>query len=177
MVDGIDANRRKWQDLHVSYQQTRRASLPSHGADTPLQTPEPLENASQQQAQDTKSTLEVEWLRSDDKPALVDAYEHSRVHVIYRLVYEIVAIWVCPLTLCYLNRICKCEIRCAHYPSTEALSKLRRIWGDSCRRSLIERVIPVFSLQPHLSTYLFANRLTLARRTLHITITEWWANV
>lgn len=81
MVDGIDANRKKWQDLHVSYQQTRRASLPSQGADTPLQTPEFQDNArtNQQQAQDTKSTVEVEWLRFGDKPVLVsdwDAYTH-----------------------------------------------------------------------------------------------------
>lgn len=81
MVDGIDANRKKWQDLHVSYQQTRRASLPSQGADTPLQTPEPQENAktNQQQAQDTKSTLEIEWLRIDDKPVLAS---HARLRCI-----------------------------------------------------------------------------------------------
>lgn len=62
MVDGIDANRKKWQDLHLSYQQTRRASLPSQGADTPLHSPESQENAkaSQQQAQDTKSAAEAE---------------------------------------------------------------------------------------------------------------------
>lgn len=73
MVDGIDANRKKWQDLHVSYQQTRRASLPSQGGDTPVLTPESPEHAkaSQQQAQDTKSTAEVEWLRCDVQPALV----------------------------------------------------------------------------------------------------------
>lgn len=73
MVDGIDANRKKWQDLHVSYQQTRRASLPSQGPDTPLPIPEPQDNAktNHQQAQDTKSTPELEWLRFDDKPALV----------------------------------------------------------------------------------------------------------
>lgn len=33
MADEIDANRNKWQDLCLSYQQTRRASLTNQGAD------------------------------------------------------------------------------------------------------------------------------------------------
>lgn len=33
MADEIDANRNKWQDLCLSYQQTRRASLANQSAD------------------------------------------------------------------------------------------------------------------------------------------------
>lgn len=72
MVDGIEANRKKWQDLHLSYQQTRRASLPSQCAD-PNQSPESQENAKAtqhlgsaetlKQGQDAKCSPEAEWIR------------------------------------------------------------------------------------------------------------------
>lgn len=48
MVDEIDANRKKWQDLCSSYQQTRRASVPN-----PSQKIEPTQDA------ETKSTETV----------------------------------------------------------------------------------------------------------------------
>ncbi|KAM7383592.1 hypothetical protein PAMP_003231 [Pampus punctatissimus] len=43
MVDGIDANRKKWQELCSSYQQTRRASVSNQSIE-PSQNPESNEN-------------------------------------------------------------------------------------------------------------------------------------
>lgn len=43
MVDGIDANRKKWQELCSSYQQTRRASVTNQSTE-PSQNPESYEN-------------------------------------------------------------------------------------------------------------------------------------
>lgn len=56
MVDGIEANRKKWQDLHLSYQQTRRASLSSQSADL-TQSPESQENAKATQHLGSAETL------------------------------------------------------------------------------------------------------------------------
>uniref|UniRef100_A0A671US22 Dual 3',5'-cyclic-AMP and -GMP phosphodiesterase 11A-like n=1 Tax=Sparus aurata TaxID=8175 RepID=A0A671US22_SPAAU len=56
MIDGIDANRNKWQDLCSSYQQTRRASISNQSADSD-QSPEPLEDAETSQHSDSGETL------------------------------------------------------------------------------------------------------------------------
>ncbi|KAM9352908.1 dual 3',5'-cyclic-AMP and -GMP phosphodiesterase 11A [Symphorus nematophorus] len=56
MVDGIDANRNKWQDLCSSYQQTRRASLFSESPDSD-QSPESHEDVETNQHPDSTETL------------------------------------------------------------------------------------------------------------------------
>ncbi len=56
MVDGIDANRNKWQDLCSSYQQTRRALLPNQSVDTD-QSPESHEDAESSQQPASAETL------------------------------------------------------------------------------------------------------------------------
>ncbi|XP_076593359.1 dual 3',5'-cyclic-AMP and -GMP phosphodiesterase 11A [Chaetodon auriga] len=58
MVDGIDANRNKWQDLCSSYQQTRRASLPNQSADLD-HSPEPREDKETNQHSDSTETLKL----------------------------------------------------------------------------------------------------------------------
>lgn len=82
MVDGIDANRNKWQDLCLSYQQTRRASLSNQSANSG-QSPESYENAKTnhhpdstetlKRVQDTKCSSDVRCKVNngscDDKPA------------------------------------------------------------------------------------------------------------
>ncbi|XP_049902507.1 dual 3',5'-cyclic-AMP and -GMP phosphodiesterase 11A [Epinephelus moara] len=50
MVDGIEANRSKWQDLCSSYQETRRASVSN-------QSPEPREDSERNQLPDSAGTL------------------------------------------------------------------------------------------------------------------------
>ncbi|XP_033495660.1 dual 3',5'-cyclic-AMP and -GMP phosphodiesterase 11A [Epinephelus lanceolatus] len=50
MVDGIEANRSKWQDLCSSYQETRRASVSN-------QSPEPREDSERNQLPDSTGTL------------------------------------------------------------------------------------------------------------------------
>ncbi|KAM6994275.1 dual 3',5'-cyclic-AMP and -GMP phosphodiesterase 11A [Tautogolabrus adspersus] len=56
MVDGIDANRKKWQDLCLSYQETHRVSVPSlcPGSD---QTPDPQKDTEPNEQQDSIGTL------------------------------------------------------------------------------------------------------------------------
>lgn len=132
MVDGIEANRKKWQDLHLSYQQTRRASLSSPGADS-VQSPESQENAKAtqhlgsaetlKQCQDAKCSPDAEWIRlpvwpvPDDDTSLI---HRSTAGWLSRTGLSIE--WQRPLrTLCYLNTIYKNEIRCAHYLSKESL--------------------------------------------------------
>lgn len=58
MADGIDANRNKWQDLCLSCQQTRRASLSNPSADLG-QSPESHENAETNQQPDSTETLKL----------------------------------------------------------------------------------------------------------------------
>ncbi|XP_060906785.1 dual 3',5'-cyclic-AMP and -GMP phosphodiesterase 11A [Labrus mixtus] len=56
MVDGIDANRKKWQDLCSSDQETHRVSVPSlcHESD---QTPDPQKDTEPNEQQDSTGTL------------------------------------------------------------------------------------------------------------------------
>lgn len=75
MVDGIDANRNKWQDLCSSDQQTRRASLSNPSAELG-QGPESDENTETNQhlkEQDGKCTPDVSCRVKrgvcDDQPA------------------------------------------------------------------------------------------------------------
>lgn len=80
MVDGIDANRNKWQDLCSSDQHTRRASLSDPGAELG-QSPESDENTETnqhlketlKQTQDGKCTPDVSCRVKrgvcDDQPA------------------------------------------------------------------------------------------------------------
>lgn len=56
MVDGIDANRNKWQDLCSSYHQTRRASVSSQSAESD-QSPDFHEDAESNQHTDARETL------------------------------------------------------------------------------------------------------------------------
>lgn len=132
MVDGMEANRNKWQDLHLSYQQTRRASLSSPSADS-VQSPESQENAKAsqhlgsaetlKQCQDSKCSPEAEWMRlpvwpvPDDDTSLIHRSTSGWLsHT------GLSTEWQRPLrTLCYLNTIYKNEIRCAHYLSKESL--------------------------------------------------------
>ncbi|XP_054477200.1 dual 3',5'-cyclic-AMP and -GMP phosphodiesterase 11A [Anoplopoma fimbria] len=58
MVDGIDANRNKWQELCSSYQETRRASVSNQIAESD-QSPEPLEAADSNQHLDSTETVEL----------------------------------------------------------------------------------------------------------------------
>lgn len=57
MVDEIDANRNKWQDLCLSYQQTRRASLTNQSADQ-SQNLEACENT--QDGQQREALMQVQ---------------------------------------------------------------------------------------------------------------------
>ncbi|XP_036928774.1 dual 3',5'-cyclic-AMP and -GMP phosphodiesterase 11A [Acanthopagrus latus] len=90
MVDGIDANRNKWQDLCSSYQQTRRASISNQSADSD-QSPEPLEDAETSQHPDSGETLKPTEItkfgakcshdvrtRVNDKPATADNAASAR---------------------------------------------------------------------------------------------------
>nr|XP_019948350.1 PREDICTED: dual 3',5'-cyclic-AMP and -GMP phosphodiesterase 11A-like [Paralichthys olivaceus] len=56
MVDGIDANRKKWQDLCSTYQQTRRASVSNQSTESD-QSPEPQEEAETNQQQESTETV------------------------------------------------------------------------------------------------------------------------
>lgn len=64
MADEIDANRNKWQDLCLSYQQTRRASLTNESTDLSqnLESCENTEDAQHREAlmqvQDTRRSPE-----------------------------------------------------------------------------------------------------------------------
>ncbi|XP_070767780.1 dual 3',5'-cyclic-AMP and -GMP phosphodiesterase 11A [Enoplosus armatus] len=56
MLDGIDANRIKWQDLCSSYQQTRRASVSNQSSESD-QSPESHEDTETNQQPDSTETL------------------------------------------------------------------------------------------------------------------------
>ncbi|KAI3360964.1 hypothetical protein L3Q82_013168 [Scortum barcoo] len=56
MVDEIDANRNKWQDLCLSYQQTRRASVCNQSAESD-QSPESCEDGEHPNSADSAETL------------------------------------------------------------------------------------------------------------------------
>ncbi|TKS81966.1 Dual 3',5'-cyclic-AMP and -GMP phosphodiesterase 11A [Collichthys lucidus] len=58
MVDGIDANRNKWQDLCLSYQQRRRASLSNQSPESD-QSPKSNEYTGTNQHPDSKETLKL----------------------------------------------------------------------------------------------------------------------
>ncbi|XP_058502792.1 dual 3',5'-cyclic-AMP and -GMP phosphodiesterase 11A [Solea solea] len=56
MVDGIDANRKKWQGLCSSYQQTRRESVSNQSSESD-QSPESHEQSESSQQQESKETV------------------------------------------------------------------------------------------------------------------------
>lgn len=58
MVDGIDANRNKWQDLCLSYQQRRRASLSNQSPESD-HSPKSNEYTGTNQHPDSKETLKL----------------------------------------------------------------------------------------------------------------------
>ncbi|XP_027142883.1 dual 3',5'-cyclic-AMP and -GMP phosphodiesterase 11A [Larimichthys crocea] len=58
MVDGIDANRNKWQDLCLSYQQRRRASLSNQSPESD-RSPKSNEYTGTNQHPDSKETLKL----------------------------------------------------------------------------------------------------------------------
>lgn len=60
MMDGIDANRKKWQDLCSSYQQTRRASVSNQSTESGQNTEsgeEDGENKSRETAKPVENSV------------------------------------------------------------------------------------------------------------------------
>lgn len=67
MVDGIDANRRKWQELCSSFQQSRKVSVSKQSAESD-QSPECHEDAkTNQQPESTEPVSPVENSRIGSK--------------------------------------------------------------------------------------------------------------